>query len=202
MTNTIEKLMSFIKAAQTSRKYLPNVASNHRTPLKLIDPELNADEGESIDTFKNNLDQIFAVFYSKNQSRYSASSIEIYKRRVRTLLSDFENYGGDTSKMTAWNREIITRKKTKKEPEGNKHEVASNQIEDDTARSGESVSRFEMPLSNSNGKIIIIIPAASSFADIQIVEDYVRFIKKTKLGYNAGNNSQQEESQNNNDLNS
>lgn len=199
MTNTIEKLMSFIKAAETSRKYLPNVASNHRTPLKLIDPELNVDEGESIDTFKSNLDQIFAVFYSKNQSKYSASSIEIYKRRVRTLLSDFENYGGDTSKMAAWNREIITRKRTKKESEGNKREVAFNQTEEEVVRSGESVSRFEMPL--SKGKAIIIIPADSNLADIQIIEDYIGFIKKTKPGYNAGNNSQQEESQNNNDLN-
>lgn len=195
MKQTIATLDSFIKAAETSRKYLPNVASNFRTPLRLIEPELNEEEGQSMEVFKKNLDQIFKIFYSKNQSKYSAASIEVYRRRMRTLISDFENYGGDTGKMANWNREIITRKRGKKELISNRQEAVSDQTDEESVtRSGGNVSRFEMPL--SNGKAIIIIPADSNLADIQIIEDYIKFIKKTKPGYKEDNTLQQGKSQN------
>lgn len=113
---TIQIMIDFIKAAETSRKYLPNVAANYRTPLRLIGQELNEEESQSIESFKNNLDQIFAAFYSRNQAKISASSIEIYKKRIRNLISDYENYGSDPSKMAAWNREVVTRKIKGKTP--------------------------------------------------------------------------------------
>lgn len=189
MKQTITSLDSFIKAAETSRKYLPNVASNFRTPLRLIDPELNEEEGQSMDVFKKNLDQIFKAFYSKNQSKYSATSIEVYRRRMRTLLSDFENYGGDTSKMAAWDREIITRKRSKKET------VLDQTGEGLVTALGDDVLRFEMPL--KSGKAIIIIPANSDLADIEIIENYIGFIKTTKPGYEGNNKPKQEQAQNN-----
>lgn len=111
MTNSIQKLLDFIVAAERSRKYLPNVAINHRTPLRLIDPELNEEEGKSVDTLKSNLDQIFHTVYLKNQAKMSASSIEVYKRRVRSVISDYEKYGTDLSKMASWNPTQITRTK-------------------------------------------------------------------------------------------
>lgn len=116
MTNSIQKLLDFIVAAERSRKYLPNVAINHRTPLRLIDPELNEEERESVNVLKSNLDQIFHTVYLKNQSKMSASSIEVYKRRVRSVISDYEKYGTDLSKMASWNpiQQIRTKKVEKK----------------------------------------------------------------------------------------
>lgn len=113
MGNTITTLLDFITAAERSRKYPPSTASNHRSPLRLIQPELTEEENNSLEIFKSHLDQVFDIIYSKNKSEMSASSIEVYKKRVRSLIADYEKYGTEPSKMASWNRQIITRKHNK-----------------------------------------------------------------------------------------
>lgn len=109
--NNIDKILNdFINSAQKSRKYMENTATNYRTPLRLIIPELTDEEKNSLDLVKKNLDQIFTTLYNKNSSKLSASSIEVYKRRIRNLISDFEKYGTSPSAMANWNRPIVTRK--------------------------------------------------------------------------------------------
>lgn len=119
--NTIDELRSFIDKAQKSRKYVPNVATNYKTPLKWIEAELTEEEKNSMDVFKKNIDQIFNLFYSKPNNKLSAASIEVYKKRTKNLLSDFERYGKDAAAMAGWNRPIITRRhKVKPEVDGSK----------------------------------------------------------------------------------
>lgn len=113
MSNTVTTLLDFITAAERSRKYPPSTASNHRSPLRLIQSELTEEENNSLVIFKNHLDQVFDIIYSKNKSEMSASSIEVYKKRVRSLIADYEKYGTEPSKMASWDRQIITRKHNK-----------------------------------------------------------------------------------------
>ncbi len=110
----IEELNNFIARAEKSRKYAPNVASNYRSPLKWIESELTDEEKNSLDVLKKNLDQIFNLLYSKHINTLSAITIEIYKKRMVSLISDYEKYGKDPSAMAAWSRPIIT--KIRKEP--------------------------------------------------------------------------------------
>src|SRR3989338_1934584 len=113
MSNVIQELFDFIGSAERSRNYPAKVASNHRTPLKLIDPELTEEERGSLEILKNNLDKIFHTVYDKNKTRMSPISIGVYTRRIRSLIADYEKYGTDLGKMASWNRQIITRKHNK-----------------------------------------------------------------------------------------
>lgn len=99
-----KNLYEFIDIAEKNRKYLPNTATNYRTPLRLVESELTDEEKNSIDLVKTHLNEIFALLYSKNSDKLSASSFEVYKRRVRSLISDYEKYGDDPAKMAAWDR--------------------------------------------------------------------------------------------------
>lgn len=97
-------LYEFIDIAEKNRKYLPNTATNYRTPLRLVESELTDEEKNSIDLVKTHLNEIFTLLYSKNSAKLSASSLEVYKRRVRSLIGDYEKYGDDPAKMAAWDR--------------------------------------------------------------------------------------------------
>lgn len=97
-------LYEFIDIAEKNRKYLPNTATNYRTPLRLVESELTDEEKNSIDLVKTHLNEIFTLLYSKNSSNLSASSLEVYKRRVHGLINDYEKYGNDPAKMAAWDR--------------------------------------------------------------------------------------------------
>jgi len=100
---TIESLKQFIDAAEKSRKYPPNTATSKRTALNLFEKELSNEEQESIEIFSNNLEKIAQEVYRKNSSTMSVSSIDTYRRRIGSLLHDFEKYGTDSSKMSSWN---------------------------------------------------------------------------------------------------
>ena len=176
-----KKLFNFITAAERSRKYMPTVAANHKTPLRLIDTELNQEEGESVEILKQNLEQIFHTFYTKNQSKISASSIEIYKRRLRSLIEDYENYGVDPSKMASWNKEISVRK-TRKEGK----EEKSNPTESLRSVSGEAdqykdSARNEIPLSNGR-KVIIITPLNLDLNDVDKIDAFITYLKTISGG--------------------
>jgi hypothetical protein len=160
----IKQLFDFIEKAQKSRKYLPNTATSYRSPLRLIEPELTDEEKESIDLFKKNLDQIFNTLYNKNGS-LSAASLEVYKRRVRSLISDYEKYGKDPSAMANWNRPIVTRKlKDKPEKKESKtEESVSGEIENlDT-----NVSTQTAIVTLTNGKAKIVVPSELTEIDVK-----------------------------------
>ncbi|MFA5022165.1 MAG: hypothetical protein WC508_03740 [Patescibacteria group bacterium] len=98
-----ESLYKFIESATKSRKYAENTASGLKAALKLFEAEINDDERESVEKFKNNLEQIYHNVFSKNSSKLSAASLATYKGRVMKVIDDFEEYGQDPAKMANWN---------------------------------------------------------------------------------------------------
>ncbi|MEX2007218.1 MAG: hypothetical protein WD992_00400 [Candidatus Levyibacteriota bacterium] len=107
--DSLNSLYEFIDRAEKNRKYLANVAVNFRTPLRVIEKELSGEEKNSLESIKKNLDQIIAVIYSKSDNKLSAASLGVYKRRIHSLIKDYEEYGKDPSKMASWDRKISIR---------------------------------------------------------------------------------------------
>ena len=122
MENTIKDLYTFIETAEKNRKYLGATPANMQTSLRFIENELTEEEKNSVELIDKNLEQIFTSVYSKHRSKLSASSLEIYKRRIRNLIKDFKSYGKDPAKMASWTRRVIIRKGKGKEIDDKKQE--------------------------------------------------------------------------------
>lgn len=146
-----KNLYEFIDIAEKNRKYLPNTATNYRTPLRLVESELTDEEKNSIDLVKTHLNEIFSLLYSKNSDKLTASSLEVYKRRVRSLISDYEEYGEDPAKMAAWDRNSQP-KKSKKAKGLSKKEIDRSE-ENDTSTALVTSSSVEV------GEFSLILPS-------------------------------------------
>lgn len=130
MEQDINSLFTFVTVAEKNRKYATSYASGISTALRLFEKELNDNEKASIDLFKQNLNQIYAQVVRKNQSIYSNSSLDIYKKRIAKVLNDYENYGKDPTKMNAWNpsrHNFIKKDKTIKSLKLTENAANSNQ---------------------------------------------------------------------------
>jgi hypothetical protein len=163
-SNNLQSLYDFIDRAQNNRKYFPNVATNFRTPLRLIERELTEEERGSVDLIKSNLDQIIGLIYSKGGNKLTASSLEVYKKRIKSLIEDYENYGKDPSKMATWNRKILTRK-----TKDRKLEVKGDAVDSPiTFPSPSENSEFQAAdLILSTGKARIIVPKGITAGDVK-----------------------------------
>src|SRR3989338_7606501 len=106
----IQDLYEFIDRAVKSRKYPDNTGMALKTALKLFEAVLNEEERNSIDVFSKNIEQIYQNVFSKNKN-FSASSLATYKSRVTKVLSDYEKYGVDPTKMANWSPKVINRTK-------------------------------------------------------------------------------------------
>ena len=114
MQKSFQTLYSFIESAVKSRKYPENSANGYRAALKLFEAELSEEELSSIQLFSDRLEQIYSSVFSKNQLKFSAGSLVTYKSRVMKVLSDYEKYGADPTKMASWNPQVIKRGPRKK----------------------------------------------------------------------------------------
>ncbi len=178
MSNIIQELFDFISAAERSRNYPSKVASNHRSPLRLIEPELTEEEKNSLEILQNNLDKIFQTVYDKNKSRMSASSIAVYNRRVRSLIDDYEKYGTDPGKMASWNRQLITRKHSKV-----KQEIApAVSITGQTENINQQLP--EMTVMNRHQfsfGAFISTPSSLTKKQYEEIDSYVKYLKTTVI---------------------
>jgi|SRR3989338_7171482 len=109
MTN-YQALYEFIDRATKSRKYPEATAQTLRAALKVYDSELNDDERAAIAKFKENFEQITRSVFTKNSTKFTASSLTTYKSRVQKVLADYDKYG-DPTKMNSWSPKVIMRPK-------------------------------------------------------------------------------------------
>lgn len=114
MSQKVQELSDFIERAVKSRKYPESTAQGLRAALKLFESVLNHEEKESLDLFKKNIDPIYQSVATKYGREYSAGSLAAYKSRVLKIVSDFEKYGNDATKMASWSPKIIKRSPRKK----------------------------------------------------------------------------------------
>lgn len=105
-----QELYDFIDRAKKNRKYPEATAQSLRAALKLYDTELSDDERASLDKVKENFEQITRSVFSKNASKFTASSLATYKSRVQKVFAEYEKYG-DPAKMNNWSPKVILRAK-------------------------------------------------------------------------------------------
>jgi hypothetical protein len=111
MEKNMSVLYAFIESAVKSRKYPESTANGLRAALKLFDAELSAEERGSISLFMERFDQIYASVCSKNQLKFSAASLATYKSRVIKVMTDYQKYGVDPTKMASWSPKVVSRAK-------------------------------------------------------------------------------------------
>ena len=74
-----------------------------KAALRLFGLELNEDELQSLDLFKSRFNDIYQSVVQKNKDNVTINSLETYKSRLQRLISDYEKFGIDPSKMANWN---------------------------------------------------------------------------------------------------
>lgn len=185
MSTIIENLTEFVDAAERNRKYPAGTAAGRRSALRLFEPELTDEEKESLDTLKEHLEQIFQNVFNKNKSKMTAASLTTYKRRLLSLISDYERHGTDPNKMASWNRTIrkvatgVLKSKGKIDA-NHPHDIGETVL----VKSSE-VSRFELPL-RPGIKAIILVPSDITKEEVGKLRRYVDFLESISLEGQAG----------------
>lgn len=187
MNDTIQTLTDFIEAAKRSRKYPDNTAYGFRAALRLFEPELTSEEKESLDTLKSHFEQIYQNVFNKNKSKYTASSLSVYRRRLLNLMADYEKYGIDPTKIASWNRPL--RKISSRKPEDGGGLIGITTEGQGVASTqpngrGPAMDRFELSL-RPNVKAIILVPSDLSTEEVKKIRGLVDYLDK-----NARENNQ------------
>jgi len=162
----IQDLYDFIDRAAKSHKYPDNTAWSLKSAIKKFEPLLNEEERTSVEKFRDNLDPLTQKLFNKDKST-SASSLTTYKSRVTKVISDFEKYGNDASKMANWTVKTISRtrhSKIEKEDAPIENGQMSNNSE-----SIQGMARFELPL-RPGMKFVLIVPPDISDQERSIIK--------------------------------
>jgi hypothetical protein len=164
MSNTVEILNNFIETAKRSRKYPESSAAGFKVALRLFESELNDEEKQSIETLKENLDKIYNAVFEKNKTKYTASSLDVYRKRVSKLINDYLSYGADPTKFNSWSP-LVRKTPVRKQKEPSATALApkpsndSSSTKDSDDRYG---TRIEWPFDNDRKAILILPPDLSS----------------------------------------
>ena len=177
MTNILNEIEKFVDIAVRNRKYPQNTAVGFHTVLRMVKPELNEEEQNSLDTIKKNLDQIFNTLHSKNPKKWTIVSIEVYKKRLKRLINDYENYGIDTSKISNWDRKprTIVHKQLEDKPTNNATSKEKDSLLEKTTLS--DLIRNEIPVS-SEKDIIVFYPRDITIEGIEKAKGFFDYLSK------------------------
>jgi len=178
MVNTIQILTEFIGAAKKSRIYPDNTAYAFKAALRLFEPELTDEERESFDTFKNHFEQIYRSVHSKNQAKFTASSLAVYRRRLLSLISDYEKYGVDPTKMASWDRpsrKITGRKMGDDGRPVSEEQPSLDMMGTQIIEKGPTMDRFELSL-RPNVKAIILVPSDLSGEEVKKIKGLIDYL--------------------------
>lgn len=174
----IEDLNSFITRAEKSRKYAPNSATGIKVALGYFEKELNEEEQNSIDKFRDNFNAIYQSVIRKNQDKLSPGSLEVYKRRVWGLLKDFEEYANDPAKFVGWNpiRRVVVKKKNNPEKgDSNLGEKSNFEQDNNLPSTLEGLSKSEIPL-RPGVKAVILVPNDLIPDDVEKIKLFIDYL--------------------------
>ncbi len=150
MKHETNELFEFIDRAVRSRKYPVATAQGLKVALNLFVGVLNEEEKESMEVFKKNIEQIYSDVSTKHGSAYSAASLAAYKSRVLKVMSDYEKYGVDPTKMATWSPKIVKRGPRKKVAE-----ELNSVVKPGNAESDKSAYNNVRVMQGSNWKVTI-----------------------------------------------
>lgn len=154
----VTELPEFIDAAEHMGNYPTNTAGGFKAALRLVSSVLTDEEASSLDTFRRHLEPIFQRVFNKNKSRVSAVSLKVYRGRINTVLSDYEQYGRDPQAMASWKRKgrAMMPRRSSQHTE-TKHRVEEGE-QGELVQGGPAMNRHELSL-RPNAKAILLIPS-------------------------------------------
>lgn len=180
MSTVISELREFVDIVESERKYAPNTATGYRVALGVFEKELNEKESEDLQEFKGHLDPIYQNVYRNNKTKFKATTLEEYKKRIKKVIQDFETYANDPSKMAAWNparqQPSLNSKKTAQEKSEDLGVINKTQLPEIPERESGSLTRFELPL-RPNMKAIILTPSDLTSREVDKILAYVNYLK-------------------------
>lgn len=172
MKDTMVTIREFVEAATRSRKYPENTARAIRVALKLFEAELKDDEKTSIEMFQKNLDQIYQAVFEKNKTKYSAGSLNTYRKRVSKVLGDYFTYGTDPAKLNSWSPTLRKTTPGVAKDEAVKTKKTTKIEEDPGNGEGYTGARLDWPLANGR-KAVLILPADLTISEAKIIQSLV-----------------------------
>lgn len=181
MSNKYSELYLFVDRAAKNRKYPESTTSGLRAALKLFESALNPEEKDSIDIFKKNLSMIYQSVCTKNANKFNAKSLAVYKSRVLKVISDFESYGIDPTKMANWNPKVVkrgTRVKAKSTSLVNASVSKQESAEDVSVVGVPGNNKIELALRGDGTKFIISVPGDMTSAECAILKTLLDSIAK------------------------
>ena len=152
----VNELLEFVNVAERNGNYPPNTAGGMKAAIRAVSPVLTEQEASSLDTFREHLDPIFQRVFNKNKSRLSPISLGVYRRRIHTALSDYEQYGRNPQAMASWNRKVRTvrTRRSSQEPSqlgGGESKLAGQH---EVAQGGRALNRHELSLPNAKAILL------------------------------------------------
>lgn len=180
-----QDLYEFVDIAARNRKYPESTAQALKAALKLYSAELNDEESENIDKFKENFEQIVQSVFSKNKSNFTTTSLATYKSRVQKVLTDFERYS-DPIKMNSWSPKVITRSK-KKVSQASASDSDDNFVDAKNSSVTENnVHKIELAL-RPGVKMLLIVPRDLKELEAKMINSIVASLVKKDDSLNMPN---------------
>lgn len=173
----VTELVEFIDAAERMGNYPTNTAGGIKAAIRKVSSILTDEEAVSLDTFRNHLESIFQRVFNKSKSSkspVSAISLKVYRTRINTVLSDYEQYGRNHEAMASWKRRVRTA--TSRRPSNMKTDAANGEqalaLGDLMQPGGRAMTRVEIPLSQ-NAKAILLVPSDLSEGESKKIKAYI-----------------------------
>ena len=162
-------LYEFIDFAKGNRKYPENTANGLKSALKIFEKELNIDELNSVDLVEDNIEEIFINAVSNNKDK-SIGSLNTYKARVLKVITDYQKYGVNPSKMQGWNANPhkAIAKILKKKDTPDKEQDSNKTVLSDATNT--PVHKIKLSL-RSGQRSLIIIPRDISPNETKMIKD-------------------------------
>lgn len=178
--NIIPILEDFLEVAKRNRKYPVNSVYGYKAALKMFDEELNDEERQSFDLFKGRFEQIYSNIVNKKKNSFNMTSLEVYKKRMRKIVEDYEKYGVDPSKMANWNPVIIERNHSTK-PKTEMYNEDSDKSSEGSVVISEGNNRHEYALRPSK-KILISYPADFTVEEAKSIKSFADYLISIRGG--------------------
>lgn len=164
---TFNDLILFVNLAQKNRKYPENTAQGLKAALRLFEQELKEEERASLSLFKERFDHIYRSVFNNNMGKFTASSLEVYKRRLNKVINDYEKYGIDPTKMANWSPKAVIRTKRSVSVNGSRNTPKLEGADESVETTSIGSQRLEWPLGRPGAKFVAFIPSDVSEADIK-----------------------------------
>ncbi len=166
--DTFKDLYGFVEFAKNNRKYPESTANNLKSALKIFEGQLNEDEAGSLDSARDNIEEIFVDVVRNNKDK-SIGSLNTYKARVIKVINDYKKYGAEPSKLQGWQpkQKKSTPLLNQKDKTDKKPDKPARNLSNSTNTPVDNNHKIEISV-QANSRIVILLPKDISEKEITL----------------------------------